>query len=243
MASILENLDYTIEILEDEKKLFLDNRDLLERESTKLEALRPIYMKFNELYRRFRDNVDKIKVANHSLKDNMQMKEQGDLSPDDFLIKNDQLKTKIQNSYTNIEDDIFPKLRKLAIQISLSSVTEEKKGELEKERDAQIKKIEDEIKERGEMINPYLKILFPLLIKKVAIEKSGQISSEKEIIECKKKLNKKDKILEENFIKYARLEIKMNEAIAGLNEIIAESVDEETKNKLLELKGELKRNL
>ena len=173
MAGILENLDFTIEILEEEKKLFLDNRDLLARESKKLEALRPTYMKFNELYKEFNDAVNNIIVANSDLKDIQRLHRQGEIMQQDFLMRTNQLKARIQNSYTSINEDIFPKLKELASQISIP--TEGKKTKFEEERDTEIEKTGKQIEGKNviEQIEPYLKQLFPILIKKAVTYTTG----------------------------------------------------------------------
>lgn len=175
MAGILENLDYTIEILEEEKGLFLQNRNQLETESKKIEALRPTYMKFNELYSKFRDNINDLVAANSDLKEIKRMHSRGEIMQQDFLMRNNQLKTRIQNSYTGINEDIFPELKELASQISLSSAPEEKKRVFEKERDAEIKKIEEQIEGKDVIgqLKPYLKQLFPFLIKRAVTYATG----------------------------------------------------------------------
>ena len=166
--NILDNLDYTIDILEEERELFLKNRDLLEEESKKLEVLRPTYMKFNELYGRFRENVNDIIAANADLKEIKRMYNRGEIMQENFLLRNNQLKARIQSSYINLKEDIFPKLKDLASQISISSDSEEKIKQFEKERDSEINKIDEKMigKNTIEMIKPYLKELIPFLIKK-----------------------------------------------------------------------------
>lgn len=172
---ILENLDYTIKILEEEQELFLQNRDLLERESRKLEVLRPTYMEFNELYGRFRENVNDIIAANSDLKEIKRMYNRGEIMQENFLLRNNQLKGRIQDSYINLKEDIFPKLKELASQISVSSASEEKIKEFEKERDGEINKIDKKIMGQNavEMIKPYLKELIPTLIKKAITITTG----------------------------------------------------------------------
>ena len=169
MVDILENLDYTIDILEEEKSLFLQNRDKLETESKKVESLRETYMKFNELYNRFRDNINDIIAANSDLKEIKKMHSRGEIMQQDFLMRNNQLKARIQDSYTSIDEDIYPKLEELANQISISSLPEEMMRQFEEERDAEIKKIEEQVKGKDviDRIRPYLKQLFPFLIKSV----------------------------------------------------------------------------
>ena len=175
MAGILENLDYTIGILEEEKRLFLESRDLLEKESIKSGALRPAYMEFNELYRGFSDNVNDIIAANSDLKDLRRMHNRGEITQEGFLMRSNQLKVRIQGSYTDINEDIFPKLKELASQISIPSAPADKKREFEKERDAENKKTEEEVKGKDviEQIKPYLKQLIPFLIKKAATIATG----------------------------------------------------------------------
>jgi predicted transcriptional regulator len=167
MVDILENLDYTIEILEEDKKLFLQNRDQLETESKKLESLRETYMKFNELYIRFRDNINDIIAASSDLKEIKRMYSRGEIMQQDFLMRNNQLKARIQDSYTSINEDIFPKLKELADQIYIFSIPEEMKRKFEEERDAVIKKIKAQMegKDTTDKIRLYLKHLFPVLIK------------------------------------------------------------------------------
>lgn len=172
---ILENLDYTIKILEEEQELFLQNRDFLEGESRKLEVLRPTYMEFNELYGRFRENVNDIIAANSDLKEIKRMYNRGEIMQENFLLRNNQLKGRIQDSYINLKEDIFPKLKELASQISVSSASEEKIKEFEKERDGEINKIDKKIMGQNavEMIKPYLKELIPTLIKKAITITTG----------------------------------------------------------------------
>jgi len=174
-VNILENLDYTIDILEEERELFLQNRDLLEIESRKLELLRPTYMKFNELYGRFRENVNDIIAANSDLKEIKRMYNRGEIMQENFLLRNNQLKTRIQYSYLNLEEDILPKLKELASQISISSVSEEKIKQFENERDVEINKIDEKNMGQNaiEMIKPYLKELIPVLIKKAITITTG----------------------------------------------------------------------
>ena len=174
-VNILENLDYTIDILEEERELFLQNRDLLEGESRKLEVLRPTYMKFNELYGRFRENVNDIIAANADLKEIKRMYNRGEIMQENFLLRNGQLKARIQSSYINLKEDIFPKLKDLASQISISSDSEEKIKQFEKERDSEINKIDKKIMGQNtiEMIKPYLKELIPFLIKKAITITAG----------------------------------------------------------------------
>ncbi len=167
MVNILESLDYIIEILEDEKKLFSDNRDMLERESRKLEALRPTYMKFNDLYGRFRENINDIIAANSNLKEIKRMHSRGEISEERFIMKNDQLKARILDSYASINEDIFPKLRELASQISIGSAPEEKKKEFEKVKNIEIQKTEEEIK--GKTTIEQIKDYLPLIKKVVTI--------------------------------------------------------------------------
>jgi hypothetical protein len=175
MAGILENVDYAIEILEEEKELFLQNRNQLESESKKLEILRPTYMKFNALYSQFRDNTNDIVAANSDLKEIKRMYSRGEIMQQDFLMRNNQLKARIQGSYTSINEDIFPKLKELASQITLSSVPEGKRREFEKERDFEIKQTEEQTKGKDviEQIKPYLKQLFPILIKTAVTSVTG----------------------------------------------------------------------
>jgi hypothetical protein len=174
-VNILENLDYIIDILEEERELFLQNRDLLERESKKLEVLRPTYMKFNELYGRFRENINDIIAANADLKEIKRMYNRGEIMQENFLLRNNQLKARIQSSYINLKEDIFPKLKDLASQISISSDSEEKIKQFEKERDSEINKIDEKIMGQNtiEMIKPYLKELIPFLIKKAITITTG----------------------------------------------------------------------
>jgi cysteinyl-tRNA synthetase len=167
MVGVLENLDYTIEILEEEKRLFLQNRDQLETESKKLESLRETYMKFNELYSRFRDDVNDIIAASSDLKEIKRMYSRGEIMQQDFLMRNNQLKARIQDSYTSINEDIFPKLKELADKISIFPMPEEMKIKFEEERDATIKEIKKQVegKDTIDQIRLYLKHLFPVLIK------------------------------------------------------------------------------
>lgn len=168
-------MDYAIEILEEEQKLFLQNRDLLERESKKLDVLRPTYMEFNNLYRSFRENVNDIIAANSDLKENKRMYNRGEIMQENFLMRNKQLKNRIQDSYVNLKEDIFPKLKELAGQISVSSVSEEEIKKFEKERDVEINKIDEKIMGQNavEKIKPYLKELIPALIKKAITITTG----------------------------------------------------------------------
>lgn len=176
-VNILENLDYTIDILEEERELFLQNRDLLEINSRKLEVLRPTYMKLNELYGKFRENVNDIIAANSDLKEIKRMYNRGEIMQENFLLRNNQLKTRIQYSYLNLEEDILPKLKELASQISISSVPEEKIKQFENERDVEINKIDEKNMGQNaiEMIKPYLKELIPVLIKKAITFTTGAL--------------------------------------------------------------------
>lgn len=175
MVDIFENLDYIIEIFGEEKKLFLDNRNLLEKESKRLEALRPTYMKFNELYNRFRENINDIIAANSDLKEIKRMHSRGEIMEERFIMTNNRLKARIQDSYTIITEDIFPDLKELAGKVSIGSVPEEKKKEFEREKSIEIQKTEEEIKGESvvNQIMPYLKQVFPALIKKAVTYTTG----------------------------------------------------------------------
>ena len=170
MSDIFEDLDFIIESLEEDKEVFLQSRNQLESESEKFKALRPTYMKFKKVYDGFSDNVDEIVVASSSLKEIKETYRKGLMKRDEFSIESNQLKTRIQSSYTNIEDDIFPKLREFVSQISIDFASEENKKEFERERDAEIKKIEEENKDKGviEQIKPYVQKLVPVLIRTAA---------------------------------------------------------------------------
>jgi hypothetical protein len=77
--NILEDLDYTIESLLEERELFLQTRNLLETESRRVEALRPIYMKFNGLYSEFRDSITDIVASNADLKEIKRLHSRGEI--------------------------------------------------------------------------------------------------------------------------------------------------------------------
>jgi hypothetical protein len=168
MTDIFGDLDYTLETLQDEKKLFLQTRNLLETESRRVEALRPIYMEFNGLYSKFQDSITNIVASNSELKDIKRMHSRGEIMQENFLFRSGQLRKKIAYSYAIITDNIFPKLREIAYQIPMAAaVPDEKKEEFEREKDTEIKKVEEEVKGKGviEQIKPYLKRLIPALIK------------------------------------------------------------------------------
>lgn len=170
MSDIFEDLDFIIESLEEDKEVFLQSRNQLESESEKFKALRPTYIKFKKLYTGFSDNVDEIVVANSGLKEIGKTCGKGLMKREDFSIGSNQFKTRIQSAYTTIEDDIFPKLREFVSQISIDFALEENKKEFERERDAEIKKIEEENKDKGviEQIKPYVQKLVPVLIRTAA---------------------------------------------------------------------------
>jgi hypothetical protein len=135
-------------------------------------------MKFNGLYSEFRDSITDIVASNADLKEIKRLHSMGEIMQENFLIKSSQLRKKIIDSYATITEDIFPKLREIASQIpSAATVPEEKKEEFEKEKETEIKKVEEEVEGKGviEQIKPYLKRLFPALIK-IAVKYTTGIS-------------------------------------------------------------------
>lgn len=113
MPDIFGDLDFTIENLEKDRRVFLQSRDQLERESGKSDELMSMYREFDELYKKFRDNVGEIKVASSGLKGIEKESKQTPGKREDFSIERNQFKTRIQSSYTTIEEDISPKLKDL----------------------------------------------------------------------------------------------------------------------------------
>lgn len=113
MPDIFGNLDFTIENLKKDQRGFLHSRDQLERESGKSDELVSTYREFDEIYKKFRDDVGEIVVASSGLKEIEKESKQTSGKREDFSIERNQFKTRIQSLYTTIEEDISPKLEEL----------------------------------------------------------------------------------------------------------------------------------
>ena len=128
MPDIFGDLDLTIENLEKDKDVFSQSRKQLESKRGKSDEMMPVYIEFDKLYREFEDNVGEIRVASSSLKEIKETYRKGLMERDEFSTERDQLKIRIQSSYTTIKNHISPNLEELMEELNRYSLKQDQIG-------------------------------------------------------------------------------------------------------------------